>query len=194
MEFRFGMHTDVSTHTAVCKLDGDYDCSQPQVVTGIPALLERIDAVLKTGKFASERAWCKAAGLSPSYISSMRGRGGPNGTGEVHDVKHDKVAALARAAGLDPSYLLGEMSVANQVVATDARSTFQRAVDGVEWPGNISAPQIADVIQRARIECESTKGPELPVQYWEARLIYFLEEARTEQSNIHNAARRRKAR
>jgi hypothetical protein len=89
-------------------------------VARLDLLLSRIDEVLATKFEGSARGWCKAADLSLSYIGALRNRGGAKGTGEVTGVKYDEVAALARAAGVKVTWLMGDDTLPS---AEDGRPT-----------------------------------------------------------------------
>lgn len=152
-------------------------------------LLARIDAVLaQPGTFPSARAWCKAAGLSESYIAALRNRGGREGTGEVNDVKHEAVAALARAANKPVAWLMGDSDTETSPTG-GAGLGIELALEKFEWPGDLS-PDAAREIQR-RARDEATGPDDLPVRYWTARLTKILDDVREQELGSHTRRRDR---
>ena len=161
--------TTVSEITSVVNLDSGYACRQSVPVTPIDAFLLRVEEVLRRGTFKSEREWCRAAGVSPSYIAAVRNRGASGGTGEVSDLKREQVVRLAKAAGLDPTFLLGEeISTMTPPTRVSPSSGLDDAVRAFDWPGDLSAAQASEVLSRARDE--AADNPELPTKFWIARL------------------------
>ncbi len=83
------------------------------------ALLERVEAVLASGRFESRRAWCLAAGRAPTQLTMMIDR--PHGNTSL-DVWED----LARAAGVSVSWLArgdGPMQQGARTVEAEASAT-----------------------------------------------------------------------
>jgi hypothetical protein len=158
--------TTVIGITPVVNLDVDYACRQHRLVTPIEALLLRIDEVLRAKTFSSERDWCRKAGVSESYIAAMRLRGGKDGTGEVHDVKREQVVRLAKAAGLDPAYLMGSDI---QTMPAPATAPVEKALEAFPWRDHPMTPDQAESMM-ARVRQDATAHPSLPVAYWSAAL------------------------
>lgn len=140
-------------------------------MTDLERVLARIDEVLRSQFGGSASEWCRKAGLSRSYIATMRSRAE---TGEVRAVKMHKLAALARAAGVTVDWLAGESDAPgstgrSSTLRVDPRPSVEQAIQQYEWPSDLPAPQAAEVIRRARAEAQLDAEP-LPVGYWLARL------------------------
>lgn len=167
--------TVVSGITPVVNLDIGYACRQSEAVRAVDAFLARAAEVMASKKFKSERAWCAAAGVDESYIAVVRNRG-PKGTGEVVDLKTEKIVKLARAAGVEPGWLMG-VDLQTLQAAPSRRSTLDDAIAAFDWPPDLTAAQAADVVARAKDEGAGLA--ELPVKFWLSRLAKLAEEART---------------
>jgi hypothetical protein len=156
-------------------------------VARLDLLLSRIDEVLATKFEGSARGWCKAADLSPSYIGALRNRGGAKGTGEVTGVKYDEVAALARAAGVKVTWLMGDDTLPS---AEDA-GNLERALMTFDWPADLTAANAAEIQRRARAEAKATKD-DLPVKFWMGRLARIASDVR--ETAISSGERQKRAR
>lgn len=179
--------TTVSEITPVVNLDCGYDCRQSRRVSPTEALLSRIDEVLRGKRFKSQREWCRKAGVAESYIAALRLRGGKGGTGEVHDVKREQVVRLARAAGLDVSYLMGEdLSVPETLAAPPIRNALEDAIAEFDWPAEISAAQAKEVLTRARTEAQ--EHDDLPRRFWLSRLAKLASDVHEARSRVRGKA------
>lgn len=177
--------TTVSEITPVVNLDTGYACRHHGCVTPIEALLARIDDVLRSKRFKSEREWCRKAGVAESYIAALRLRGGKGGTGEVHDVKREQVVRLAKAAGLDVSYLMGEDLAPKTLAAPPARNAIEDAIAEFDWPAEMTAGQAKEVLTRARAEAQ--EHADLPRRFWLSRLTKLASDVYEARSRVRKA-------
>lgn len=161
----------------------------------IDEILARLRIAQELGGYSSERAWLREAGVTPSYIAAIRGRGGAKGTGQVKDVKRENMVKLAKTAGVDLGWLLGEGArepvrfAANaSTVPVQSRpsmvpSNFDAAFNAFEWPDGITATQADEVRRRAQSEVtDSTRT--LPVGFWSKRLRDIASEVCSDRSRV----------
>jgi hypothetical protein len=178
--------TTVSEITPVVNLDTGYDCRQSGRVTPVEALLLRIDEVLEGKRFKSEREWCRKAGVAQTYIAALRLRGGKGGTGEVRDVKREQVVRLARAAGLDVSYLMGEDLAPKTLAAPPVvRNAVEDAIAEFDWPPDMTAAQAKEVLTRVRAEAQ--EHSDLPRRFWTSRLAKLASDVHEARSRVRRA-------
>jgi hypothetical protein len=168
--------TTVSEITPVVNLDNGYACRHSAAVHPIDAFLARVDEVMRSGRFRSESEWCQRAGVTRSYIAAIRNRG-PGGTGEIKDVKREQVVKLAKTAGLDLSYLLGE-DLRPKTLAAEGHElgSLEIAIGQFDWAKapELTASQAEEVLDRARDEAGGRTT--LPVGFWVARLAKIASE------------------
>ncbi len=195
----FALTTTVVSPTRVVKVDvGDARSQMPamgaveNVISPdtIDKILERVRQVVKVQRiFTSERRWCTAAGLSPTYIAALRGRGGAGGTGEVKDVKHDSIAALARAAGKNVAWLMGDSDTETSI---GGHLSVELALQRFDWP-DISAAGAQEVQRRARAEAAAAGPEDLPVKFWAVRLQKIVDDVRGDEAGSHERPARRRS-
>jgi transcriptional regulator with XRE-family HTH domain len=145
-------------------------------------LLARIDSILASEpkKFASEREWCRKAGVSDSYIGAIRTK---RAKGESTTAKVDVIAKLARAAGVTIDYLMGGDAVpvgpthVEHAVPREASPNLSAALEAFPWGEVDLAPDLARrVVEQVRREAFAGGGVDLPQSYWHARVARLADE------------------
>jgi hypothetical protein len=140
----------------------------------VATLVERIELILEEGKFSSARAWCLAAGLSISYLGTLKSR---LESGEVRQGKSEQIAKLARAAGVTVEWLMGESDQREPTrtsMPAPATSAFEAAQLAYQWP-SMTIEQANEVFQR--LEADRAKAsPLLPQVFWMAHFDRIVAE------------------
>jgi hypothetical protein len=161
-------------------------------VANLDVMLARINEVMERGTFKGVGEWCLAAGISRSYISTLRSRGGSKRRGGSTGARYDEVAKLARAAGVGVSWLMGDTDD-DTLPSEENMSTVDRALMTFDWPPDLPAPLASEVFKRAREEAAT--AADLNLKYWLNRLSGIVADVRDEHddgSDDHASSRRRK--
>jgi len=142
-------------------------------------MLSRLDEVLARGTFASERAWCRAASVSESYIGALRTK---HKKGEATTAKIDVVQRLAEAAGVSVDWLMGgeDMPLRAPDPARSAPTSFtqevvmsaqaQQALERFEWPTGTPTAVVAEISDALAREAFKHRGSFIPASHWNARI------------------------
>lgn len=183
------MTTDIVATTNVVKVDAEDERSQTRgVADNLGKLLARIDEVMRSKKFVSERAWCEKAGVAATYIGSLRSR---HATGEARTAKIEQVRKLADAAEVTVDWLMnmGPPETPRVTIETNfgqppddiaqavARSALDLAILDAETAGTV-------ITQLAGERFKSTVP--LPPDYWRERLKRLIAEAEGRAKDVHH--------
>ncbi len=134
-------------------------------MTPAQRLVARVDEILRTTeKFANAQEWALKAGLSRSFLSTLKSRAT---TGEVRTVKQDAIAALANAAGMTVEELMGTDPT---LPSADASPGLEKAIADYRWPATVAAdPERAAAVLEI-VRSEAARLAPLPPSFWTARL------------------------
>jgi hypothetical protein len=155
-------------------------------MTAIPEILARIELVMSLRGYPSEAAWCRAAKVSRTYIAAMRVRGGPRGTGQVKSVNQEQMAKLAKTAGIELGWLLGEgpREPVRQLLPEPSENNYRKALDEFDWPEGITIDQSLRVKALAAMDAEKPGAVALPVKLWRQRLYEIATEVMSTKSRV----------
>lgn len=143
----------------------------------------------------TEKEWCKAAKVSPSYIAAIRRRG-PDGTDEASGVSAVEFGRLAAVAGVEVGWLLGEgprlpvrrsgglVTLPAPPPSTQAaQDNLAVAIAEYVYPIEVPAAQAVEVGRRVRAEADLTGSSRaLSVRFWTGRITHYLSQVRSERS------------
>lgn len=146
------------------------------MVDALGQLLARIEEILASKRFESERDWCRRAGVSESYIGALRAK---RAKGDAQTAKLEQVEKLARAANVSVDYLLGRSrATASQGDDAGSSPNLRAALEAYPWADHDVVPTVARaVVQQVRSEAFAGGGVDLPQSYWHARIGRLVDEA-----------------
>lgn len=161
------MATFVTDNTSVVNRDGRDVRSYTRAV---PTVMERIEEVLASKKFSSAREWSEKAGLSASFINTLRSRWS---TGEVRTIRADAAAKLAQAANVSMAWLMG--GDVPQSAGGPSYSELDAVLEMYQWPPTLTPEEAEEAVRQLRGERFAAKEP-LPQSFWAMRLARIIAE------------------
>lgn len=191
---------------AMCGDDRKRPCDAPPVTKITPstgregddelgavlARLDRIGAELKrSGRYRSERAWCEAAGVAPSYVSALRAK---HGKGLVTTAKLDALAKLAAAAGVPLGAITGSAAHEEPAPREEIPREVREAFDATDWDALALSLDEAEQLF-AEVRAISARKAFPSVRYWESLIRQIANELRGDRRAdvvVHPLARPRR--
>lgn len=160
------MATFVTDNTSVVNRDG---ADVRSYTRAVPTVMERIEEVLASKKFSSAREWSEKAGLSASFINTLRSRWS---TGEVRTIRADAAAKLAQAANVSMAWLMG--GDVPQSAGGPSYSELDAVLEMYQWPPTLTPEEAEEAVRQLRGERFAAKEP-LPQSFWAMRLARIAE-------------------